>query len=91
MRFSVNAKEDCFLVLNDTYFPGWKADVDGREEKIYRADYAFRAVPMSAGIHQVQLAYDPMSFKLGAAITLLGILACSVIGFFIHRRKVSRG
>ncbi|OGP88806.1 MAG: hypothetical protein A2156_07350 [Deltaproteobacteria bacterium RBG_16_48_10] len=91
LRFSVHAKEDCFLVLNDTYFPGWKAYVDGREEKIYRADYAFRAVPMAAGIHQVQFVYDPMSFKLGAAITCFGILACSVTGFLIHRRKVFRG
>ena len=36
-----------FLLLLDTYFPGWTATVNGRAVRIYRADYNFRAVSFS--------------------------------------------
>ena len=84
LYLSVDAKEDSLLVLNDTYFSGWKVYVDGHEEKIYRADYAFRAVPIDAGAHQVLFVYDPLSFKLGAVMTFLGIVAC----VWILRRQI---
>ncbi len=69
-----------FLVLSDTYYPGWKASVDGKEAKIYKADYILRAVFIEPGKHIVKFTYDPFSFKIGAIITLgtIGIL----LGFF---------
>jgi hypothetical protein len=73
------AEEDSLLVLSDTYYPGWKAFVDGKKTKIYRADYTFRALPLSAGTHRVEFVYDPLSFKLGALFTFLGIIGCVVI------------
>ena len=68
------------LVLSDMYYPGWKAFVDGEETKIYRADYTFRAIPLNAGTHQVEFVYDPISFKVGAGVTVLGILGCIGMG-----------
>jgi len=66
-----------FLVLSDTYYPGWKASVDGQESKIYAADFLFRAVYLEGGKHSVEFIYDPLSFKVGLYLsmgTLLGIL-----------------
>jgi hypothetical protein len=88
LQLLVEAKEDSFLVLSDTYYPGWKAYVDGKEERIYRANYAFRAIPIRAGAHKVEFTYKPLSFKLGAVITLLGILGCVGIAFVKKRRGV---
>ena len=85
LRLLVRVLENTFLVLNDTYFPGRKAFVDGKETKIYRADYTFRAIPLNGGTHQVEFVYDPLSFKLGAAISILGIIGC--IGIHLVRRK----
>jgi hypothetical protein len=87
LRLHVEAPENTFLVLNDTYFPGWKAYVNGKKTKIYRADYAFRAIPLNAGTHQVEFIYDPMSFKLGAGVTLLGILGCIGLGWIAQRKR----
>jgi hypothetical protein len=78
LHLQVKAAENVMLVLSDTYCPGWKASVDGSPQEIYQANYAFRAIPLSAGIHQVRFVYDPMSFKLGAGVSLLGILGCIV-------------
>ena len=79
--------ENAMLVLSDTYFPGWKVLIDGREENIYRADYNLRAVLLGAGTHQVKFIYDPLSFKLGAIITFLGIIGCLVIVLAVRHRK----
>jgi membrane protein YfhO len=66
-----------FLLLLDTYFPGWTATVDGRATPIYRADYNFRAVSLQAGAHTVEFSYRPLSFRLGLAASgvTLGLLA----------------
>jgi hypothetical protein len=87
LQLLIKTTEDSLLVLNDTYYPGWKAFVDGKETKIYRGDYTFRAVPLNTGEHRVEFVYDPLSFKLGAAITLFGIIGCIVIGLATRRRK----
>ncbi|MGA9349137.1 MAG: YfhO family protein, partial [Anaerolineae bacterium] len=75
---SANLAEEGYLVLTDAYYPGWRALIDGLETPIYRADLLFRAVYLPAGQHRVEFIYDPLSFKLGAAISLtvlLGLVA----------------
>jgi len=67
------------LVLTDTYFPGWKAFVNGKEQKIYRADNAFRAVLLNAGSYEVKFVYDPVSFRAGLAITIFTLILISVL------------
>ncbi|OGE02899.1 hypothetical protein A2196_03505 [Candidatus Curtissbacteria bacterium RIFOXYA1_FULL_41_14] len=73
------------LFLSDNYYPGWKAQVDGEETPVLRADYTFRAVPLIPGEHLVRFYYDPWTFKLGLGISLasLGFLA-----FYALRSKI---
>jgi hypothetical protein len=62
-----------FLVLGDPYFPGWKAFVDGKEKKIYLTNLLVRSVFLDRGDHTVEFCYQPISYKLGAWLTLMGI------------------
>lgn len=66
----VNMSQAGFLVLTDTYYPGWWATVDGEPAKILLANHAFRAVELPADVHTVVFRYAPLSFRLGAAIAL---------------------
>ncbi len=59
------------LVLTDTHYPGWTAAIDGEPTEILRADYAFRAVALPPGRHVVTFRYQPLSFRLGVALSLL--------------------
>ena len=59
-----------FLILSDSYYPGWKVYIDGRRDKIYRADYILRAVHLEPGEHVIRFIYEPFSFKIGLIITL---------------------
>jgi hypothetical protein len=90
LQLLVNSTENNLLILSDTYYPGWKAFVNGKETKIYRADYTFRGISLNAGTHQVEFVYDPISFKLGAGATFLGILGCIGMGWITRRRRRSK-
>lgn len=77
------------LVLADSYYPGWKAYVNGEEKAIRRANLFFRAVFLPAGNHRVEFRYEPRSFAIGLTIsiaTLFGIVVMSVI-CYLHQRK----
>ncbi|MFH1541742.1 MAG: hypothetical protein ABIE84_01465, partial [bacterium] len=65
-----------FWFAADSYYPGWKAYVNGVETKIYEADYGFRAVPVSGPLDKVEFVYDPLSVKVGAGISILTWLGC---------------
>lgn len=68
-RFSATAPG--FLVLNDVFYPGWKAFLDGKETTILRANYLFRAIAVPEGQHTVQFRYEPLSLMAGLAVLLL--------------------
>lgn len=74
-----------FLLLLDTYFPGWIATVNGQPTKIYRADYNFRAVSLPAGESTVRFVYRPNSLRLGLALSATGGLV--LIGAWLWSRK----
>jgi hypothetical protein len=74
-----------FLYMSDTYYPGWRAYVDGKRTTIYRANLAFRAVYVPAGAHTAVFRYVPMSFYIGLGLTLLGIALC--IWFVLRDRR----
>jgi hypothetical protein len=78
VRILTRTRNDGFLFLSDTYYPDWKAYVDGAETEIYRADYAFRAVYLSAGQHVVEFVYEPRTFRWAAVISLAVLLGLSI-------------
>lgn len=82
-----------FLVLTDSYYPGWEAKVDGQPIKIYQADYLFRAVPIREGEHQVEFTFKPQDLYLGAKISLAALLFTflfSIAYLAIHRYRVNK-
>ncbi len=62
------------LLLADSWSPDWKAKVDGRQIHMTRADAAFRAVPLTAGTHEIVFHYESASLKGGIALTLAAML-----------------
>jgi hypothetical protein len=74
VRISVASKTSAFLVLTDSYFPGWIATIDGQRVDIYPTDLAFRGVFVPPGQHLVDFAYRPASFQLGVAIASVGLI-----------------
>jgi len=70
---TVTLERSGWLVLADTYYPGWSAWVDGQPAAVRPANLAGRAVAVPAGTHQVLFHYQPETFRWGAALSLLGV------------------
>ncbi len=79
-----------FLVLSDTYYPGWQVFVNGKKSRILCADYTLRAVWLTQGEHLVEFRYSPFSFRLGGAISIgCLIILASIIGLRDKRRQTA--
>ena len=55
-----------YLVVDDAWFPGWQARIDGAETPVVRANVYFKAVWVPEGAQRVELTYEPTSLRLGA-------------------------
>ncbi len=84
IELRATAGADGYLVLSEHFYPGWKAYVDRKEVSIYRANYLFRAISLSAGEHEIKFEFTPKSFKLGIVLSILGVLF--IIGSWISSK-----
>jgi hypothetical protein len=66
------------LILSDTYFPGWKATVDGKPVRIHEAYTVVRGVLVEKGTHTVEFHYSPTTARLGGLLTAFGFVAALV-------------
>lgn len=74
-------------MLSDAYEDGWKAFVDGREVKVYRANYIMRAVRVEAGQHLVEFRYEPTAFAIGLRVSVAALLITGLIGVYSTMRS----
>ncbi len=78
-----------FLVLSENWHPDWKAYVDGKETKIYIADYTLRSVYLDKGKHTVEFVYKSRPFEMGAVISFLSfLLLLGTIVFWVKSQKI---
>ncbi|HZU05035.1 MAG TPA: YfhO family protein [Chloroflexota bacterium] len=70
-----------YLLLSEIDYPGWRAEVDGVERPILRANYALRAIPLQPGDRLVRLVYAPGSLKLGGLISAVALVAAAGLLF----------
>jgi hypothetical protein len=75
------------LVLNDSDYPGWTVDVDGKPDEIVSANYLFRGVALEPGKHTVRFAYKPHSVRVGAAVSGASLFSFFLFGVFRMRKR----
>jgi Bacterial membrane protein YfhO len=80
------APSPSYLVVSDSFDPGWSATVDGQTATIHPAYCAFRAVYLPEGKHTVVFEYSPAGFKLGLWISVCGI-PLALLLWFVPRRS----
>jgi uncharacterized membrane protein YfhO len=75
-----SAAQPGYLVVNDVWYPGWRAEVNGKEAPVLRANFTFRAVPVPTGEHAITFTFDPPSYRWGKRISLV---SCLALGFLL--------
>ncbi|OGY11705.1 MAG: hypothetical protein A3H88_01050 [Candidatus Blackburnbacteria bacterium RIFCSPLOWO2_02_FULL_44_9] len=83
----VETEQDGLLFISDTYYPGWKAVIDGERNSILRANFAFRAIPIPKGEHTIRMTYESSSFFNGIKIGIISALLLGGLSVFLLREK----
>jgi hypothetical protein len=72
-------------------YPGWYATVDQQPAEILRAYGGLGAVQLEAGDHLVELVYNPLSYRVGASLSLFTWLGLAILGVFVAFRSRRAG
>jgi hypothetical protein len=74
-------KVACFLVISDSYYPGWVCRDNGSNTKIYVANGLYRAVYLTPGVHFVEFVYKPV---VNFAGNLISRVACILLVIWLY-------
>jgi hypothetical protein len=88
VRVRAVTAQPAYLVLADSYYPGWQAWVDGRSAPVLRSDVALRAVALVPGEHVVEFRYAPANWRLEALVSAVGWSALAVMLALQVRRRL---
>jgi len=83
-ELAVELEHPGYLVLSDSYFPGWQARVNGQPARILRANYLVRAVAVPACSSRIVFLYRPWAFRIGLWASLVSAIFF-LVGFFYRR------
>jgi hypothetical protein len=78
VALSVQCDKDSMVVLNDRFYPGWKAKIDSVPATIYRANGFMRSVYVTKGSHLVEFDFRPDSLRFGIYLAALATLTTLV-------------
>jgi hypothetical protein len=84
VRVQANMACQGMVVVSDTFYPGWRADIDGHSAPIYEVNAAMRGVVVPGGAHTLTFRYRPNSAILGGSLTLIGLAGAGLVAV---RRK----
>jgi hypothetical protein len=79
LRIEAISDNDGILVVNDSYWRGWQAKIDGKDVPIWPADFLVRAVPWPSGKHVLEMRYAPTEVRIGSFISLAGAIALAAL------------
>lgn len=75
-RIQTSAETRTMLVVAQVWYHWWRATVDGSPVPLWRANFAYQALEVPAGRHDVRLVYVDRAFQSGAVISVLTVLLC---------------
>jgi len=76
--------------LNDAIAPGWTVTVDGHKAQALRVNDVMRGVMADGGTHTIKWSYRVPGLRLGAIVSVLGLLAAFGSGALLIVRRRQR-
>jgi hypothetical protein len=89
VRIEAESAGPALLVVQDAFWPGWRATIDGRPVELLAADAVIRAVRWPEGRHLLEMTYDPPEIRLGLAVSGVGAGLLVLLAALALRRPVA--
>ena len=94
LKYRYSVKSDRAAIFSEIYYPnGWTATVDGTPVDIFRANWTLRGIILPAGEHELEMSFDPKSYKISSNISrassagLIILLILSIAGIYFPAKK----
>ncbi len=87
INMQTDFSSDGYLVIAENNFPGWRAEVDGKNATILKANYAFQALALTQGKHSIKMEFRPAYYTVSLIITITSFLIMISV-LIIQRRTV---
>ena len=78
------------LVLTESYYPGWRAFIDGEEVPILLTNLMFQGIVSPAGEHRIEFRFEPDSVRIGQGISAASVILAALL-LTLGRRRSTRG
>ena len=85
VELSAVLKSPGLVILADTYYPGWRLKIDGAPAPIFRANRLMRGAALPAGKHTLVYTFEPLSFRIGAVISIAGVFVLAAPSWWLSR------
>jgi len=79
ITLDIDTTENAILSLSLPHYPGWRALLNEKATDISRAYAGLIAIEIPAGQHRLSLEFEPLSYALGALISLASWLALALL------------
>jgi hypothetical protein len=83
----VRTERPGYLFASDSFYPGWRAYLDGQPTELRRANLAFRAVFVPVGEHVVEFRYEPRSIAVGIWTTVATTVVLAITAALVARKR----
>ena len=84
------APEGSALIVSENYYPGWRAEVDGKATPAARAQYTLIGVPLPEGARAIELTFIDPAFARGKLLSLVALTLTALLiigGIVLDRRR----
>lgn len=92
LKLKIRCQKAGWLLIRDTYFPGWHATLNGQEIEILRANVCFRMIYVPEGEQLLLMTYQPRSVLFGLVFSVLslpGVFCLFAAALWCLRRSVT--
>jgi len=89
-KLNITTKSDEFLIFSGTYYPGWRAYVDGQQVKIYKVNGLVMGIFIPEGEHIVEFNYLPDNFWIYFSVSIITFISIIISLFIISYRRKRR-
>ena len=80
IRIKLTAPSDCIAVIAESYYPFWRATVDGKPTDVLRVNTALMGVELPAGAHEIALTYGvPKAYTAAGIVSALAFVIGLVV------------
>jgi len=87
VTLSVSSENDSFLVFSDSYYPGWKAYINGKETRVYRVNGIAKGIFVPAGDNIIKFVYFPIKILALLILSIISFISVLVIILFLHLKN----